>query len=442
MTQSNTLEMSEFFHRDFKAFSQQDNVRSIPSVIDGLKDSQRKAVYGMMTCNPTGKELKVAQLTEMTSHTTHYEHGGASLEGTIVKLAQRYPGSNNMNLFEPIGQFGSILGPKSGAGRYIHTAPSKWFYQVFNKEDDAVLEWKYIDGDKVEPRHFSPTVPLWAVNGAEGIGTGYCVNILPRGVSDVKRAICDLIAGTEVDPNSIPPCFTGWGGEVTGSDGKWEIAGRIERVNTTKVKITEIPAGMGVEKLKKQIVKLMDDGSVKDYDNDSSDEHISVTVIVPRSVTALSDDELLTMFGLRQKVTEFFTLWDENGNLRQYNDIVEALKAFVSYKLSVVTKRQLWLIDDLTESITRSREMIRFIKEWHLLENPGKMDISDIKIHMLGVEISEKYIDGFLSLRLSSLTADAISRHEKRISEAMDRVSMLENITVDDVYRLDLERLA
>lgn len=444
MTQSknSVLMMSDFFHRDFKAFSQQDNVRSIPSVIDGLKDSQRKAVYGMMVCNPSGKELKVAQLTEMTSHTTHYEHGGASLEGTIVKLAQRYPGSNNVNLFEPIGQFGSILGPKSGAGRYIHTAPSKWFSKVFLTDDLHVLDWKYIDGDRVEPKHFAPTVPLWAVNGSEGIGTGYCVNILPRSLSDVRRAISDLVAGRKVNPDRIKPCFDGWTGTVEGGGAKWELVGTIERINTTKLHITEIPAGMGVEKLKRQIVKLMDDGVVKDYDNDSSDERISVTVMVPRSVTALSDEELLQMFGLRQKVTEFFTLWDEHGNLCQYDTIVDALKVFIKVKLDVVEKRRLWLIQDLTSAIDKSYAMIAFIEEWNRLDNPGRVDVKEIKSHMIKAGVPEEYLDGFLSMRLSSMTADAIARHKKRIEDNTVTLSELQNTTADAMYKLDLKQMA
>jgi DNA topoisomerase-2 len=35
-----------------------------------------------------------------------YHHGEASLHSTIIGLAQDFVGSNNINLLEPIGQFG------------------------------------------------------------------------------------------------------------------------------------------------------------------------------------------------------------------------------------------------------------------------------------------------------------------------------------------------
>lgn len=53
------MKLSTFFDTQFKVFSSLDNVRSIPSIIDGLKDSQRKAVYGMIQHGQS--EIKVAQ---------------------------------------------------------------------------------------------------------------------------------------------------------------------------------------------------------------------------------------------------------------------------------------------------------------------------------------------------------------------------------------------
>ena len=85
-----------------------DNIRSIPSVADGLKPGQRKVLFGCFKRNLV-KEIKVAQLAGYVSEKTAYHHGEQSLTSTIVGLAQNFVGSNNINLLEPNGQFGTRI---------------------------------------------------------------------------------------------------------------------------------------------------------------------------------------------------------------------------------------------------------------------------------------------------------------------------------------------
>jgi DNA topoisomerase-2 len=58
------------------------------------------------------KEIKVAQLAGKVAEKTAYHHGEVSLMGTITNMAQDFVGSNNANLLQPIGQFGSRLSGK------------------------------------------------------------------------------------------------------------------------------------------------------------------------------------------------------------------------------------------------------------------------------------------------------------------------------------------
>lgn len=69
------------------------------------------------------KEIKVAQLAGFVAEHTAYHHGEASLHGTIVKMAQRFVGTNNLPLLEAAGQFGTRLqgGEDAASPRYIFT---------------------------------------------------------------------------------------------------------------------------------------------------------------------------------------------------------------------------------------------------------------------------------------------------------------------------------
>jgi DNA gyrase/topoisomerase IV subunit B len=98
---------SEFINKGLIHFSMSDIIRSIPSMVDGFKPSQRKVLYTMFKKNYK-KEIKVAQLGASVAETTEYKHGEASLFSTIINLAQDYVGSNNINLLKPNGQFGCL----------------------------------------------------------------------------------------------------------------------------------------------------------------------------------------------------------------------------------------------------------------------------------------------------------------------------------------------
>lgn len=124
-----TIPYADFINKELILFSMADNVRSIPSVVDGLKPGQRKVLFGCylkklkseikvrlstilpfccpLSDAPGRSPTQVAQLAGFVSEKTAYHHGEVSLTGTIVGLAQDFVGSNNINLLTPAGQYGT-----------------------------------------------------------------------------------------------------------------------------------------------------------------------------------------------------------------------------------------------------------------------------------------------------------------------------------------------
>lgn len=68
---------SDFINRELILFSNTDNERSIPSLVDGLKPGQRKVLF---TCfkRADKKEVKVAQLAGAVGEMSAYHHGEVS----------------------------------------------------------------------------------------------------------------------------------------------------------------------------------------------------------------------------------------------------------------------------------------------------------------------------------------------------------------------------
>jgi DNA topoisomerase II len=78
------VSFSDFMNQEFIHFSHYDNIRSIPSLLDGLKPGQRKILFSCFKRN-LNQEIKVAQLSGYVSEHTGYHHGEASLHSTIVR---------------------------------------------------------------------------------------------------------------------------------------------------------------------------------------------------------------------------------------------------------------------------------------------------------------------------------------------------------------------
>lgn len=176
--------ISAFIENEVLEYSRANVKRSIPRD-DGLKESQRKALWGAImkwgTKDGAGyikrgpEEIKVAQLAAYVAEKTKYHHGEKCLSDTIVMMAQDFVGANNLPFFTQDGQFGTrnMGGNDAAETRYSFTRPQWWINYVFRKEDRPLLEMEIEDGDPTQPKNMLPIIPMALVNGAHGISSGW-----------------------------------------------------------------------------------------------------------------------------------------------------------------------------------------------------------------------------------------------------------------------------
>lgn len=442
MTENYSLK--NFIDNDLKVFSNLDNVRSIPSIIDGLKDAQRKAVHGLLSHG--SDKIKVAQIGSYACLITHYNHGEGSMSDTIIGLAQNFAGSNNVNLFEPIGQFGSILGAEAASPRYIYTKPSIYLKQYILPDDAKILEHREEEGTQLEPLYYLPTLPMWIVNGAIGIGTGHSTKILSRNPKNVVAVMQKMLTNSITEEEALKqlhPYFNGWTGIVKRgeSDTQWELTGKLEVVNTTTIKITELPVTYGVDKFKKILIDLIDKGKIKDYDNNSNEERFEFVVSVPREIGRKSVKELLVLFKLTTKFGENITLFDTTGKLKRYDNVYQALQEFLQFKLTKVQVRKDANIAVVDEEINWLVNKSKFIEHWNKSTNiVSKLSKTDLISHFCTV-VESKYIDRLLRMPVYSLTNDQIGEMKKEIAALQEDRTRLVNTTPVQLYQADIAKL-
>ena len=261
MIDTNTEEVTykEFIDKELIHFSKYDCDRSIPNLMDGLKISQRKILFSGFKKN-LKNEIKVAQFSGYVSEHAGYHHGEASLNGAIVNMAQNYVGSNNINLFNPNGQFGTRLAPSgkdSASERYIFTQLNSLTRLIFPEIDDKILTYLDDDGQIVEPIYYAPIIPMILVNGSKGIGTGFSTDIMCHNPLEIIAYIKDKLNATNLEL-TVNPYYEGFKGEIIKiTETKYLIKG-VYSVSGNKVHVTELPVGFATDDYKQYLEELIE----------------------------------------------------------------------------------------------------------------------------------------------------------------------------------------
>jgi DNA topoisomerase-2 len=420
------LTVTDFIHRDMANFSVEDIKRSIPHVADGLKPSQRKVIYACLKRNLT-KDAKVAQLSGYIAEQTAYHHGETSLQGTIIGLAQNFVGSNNVNLLEPSGQFGTrLMGGKDAASpRYIFTRLAEKTRKLFDVRDEPVLKYISEDGQQVEPVYYLPIVPMVLVNGAEGIGTGFSSYVPPYDPKVVTKNIIHALRGEAME--AMKPYFRGFTGktEKTGEH-TWTLTGTFERKGD-KIHVTELPPGKWIQDYK----EFLDSLEIR-YENHSTETNADFFVW-----TELNDPKQL---GLVKTIhTSNMYLIGPNGAVKKYASPEEILVDYLEIRLALYKTRKAYLIKELRKQVTSETLRARFITE----VSSGRLIVfqrsrADIENDMSRLGFP---LDLLVSVRTYQYTADEIAKTVKHIHELQAELATLESTTVSNLWKQDLDSL-
>ena len=348
-----TLTYDNFINKELILFSMADNLRSIPSVIDGLKPGQRKVMYACFKRNLI-RDMKVVELSGYVSQVTAYHHGDASMNMTIIGLAQNFVGSNNVNCLEPSGSFGSRLagGSDAASPRYIFTRLSPFARRVFSAQDEPIYEYNVDDGRQIEPTIYCPVVPMVLINGAEGIGTGWSTTIPNYHPVDVVKNLKRRMGRLEDDGEEKPfqpmmPWFRGWKGtpEEAGPD-RFKFNGIIKEAGNNEVEITELPIRVWTDDFKAKLEDIIKAEKVpsfiKDYKefNDHKSVHFVIQLDEKHMKAALAEG-LAERFKLNKTVaTSNLVAFDHRGQIRKYEKIEDILEEFYEYRMKMYTQRK------------------------------------------------------------------------------------------------------
>jgi len=430
------LAITDFVHKDLVNFSLADLKRSIAHMADGLKPSQRKVMFSCFQKNLTA-EMKVAQLAAYVAEKSSYHHGEVSLAETIVKLANDYTGSNNVNLLEPCGQFGTRLmgGKDASQTRYIFTRLTSAARKIFDPKDDPVLNYLDDDGRSIEPEFYVPALPMVLVNGTEGIGTGFSCYVPPFNPKDISTNILNFINGKGIQ--KMKPWFRGFKGRVFYENETWVTEGIWNMIGQT-IRVTELPPGRWTQDYKEHLDTLTEKKTISSYTNNSTTENVDFVI------QGYSGKDLIKDLKLQKIVrTSNMHLFHPTKGIHKYESAEMILMDFIKLRNEYYNKRKSHMVNVLKKKVEMYNHRAKFvtmvINETLVVFRRKKKDLEEELSHTFP-KVDGSY-DYLLNTKTIDYTEERVAALLMEVKHSRDELNLTMSTSPLQMWENDIKNI-
>ncbi|GJT10233.1 DNA topoisomerase 2 [Tanacetum coccineum] len=464
----------DFINQEFKQYAIADIQRSIPSMVDGLKPHQRKILFYAFK-KPIIQTTQVNHFCSYVfEHSPYDVEGEASLVGTIIGMAQNFVGSNNVNLLQPDGQFGTrVMGGKDHAdGRLLFTRLSPITRYLFHEDDQLLLNYLIEDGQSIDHAWFIPIIPIVLLNGSEATGawSSFIPNYNPRDViANLKR----LLAGD--DMVSMLPWYKAFKGDIketktTSNHTSYTTTGKMsEDANALTITITDLPIRTWTEDYRQflflEAASGKDIKAYKDRNYTSTSVDFEVTMTEDQMNRARQEGGLLNRFKLTTTLsTDNMYLLDKDAVLKKYDTPQQILEDFFHIRLHFYEKRKTDLVRQLEIASLVLENKIRFINEYldgNIVLFRKPMDVKCAVLEAKGFQSLASIVkavdqlqgegaadasdttryDYLLAIAIPAFEDEDIKKMEQELYAKKEKIVYLNNTSIKDLWRKDLEAL-
>ena len=453
--------------------------RALPDVRDGLKPVHRRILYGMseLGIDWNKKYVKCARVTGDVMGKYH-PHGNAAIYDALARMAQDW--SLRLPLIDGQGNFGSIDGDPPAAERYTECRLQKAAHSLLDDLDKETVDFREnYDGTLHEPVVVPAKFPNLLVNGAGGIAVGMATNIPPHNLSEVIEGCIALIDRPEIELPELMQIIPGpdfpTGAFIMGRSGirsAYEtgrgsviMRGRatIEpmRGDREQIIITEVPFQVNKASMIEKMAELVKEKRIEGISDlrDESDRQ-GYRVVVELKRDANAEVILNQLYRYTPLQTSFgCNMVALNGGKPEQMTLLDMLRAFVSFREDVVSRRTKYLLRKardrahvlvgLAIAVANIDEVIRVIRgapdpasareelmtrRWPATEVESLILLIDDPRHRINEDgtynLSEEQARAILELRLARLTAlgrdeigDELNKIGAEISEYLDILS-------------------
>ena len=338
--------------------------RALPDVRDGLKPVHRRILYASYESGYHWNRKYVKSARPVADVMGKYHpHGDAAIYDALVRMAQDW--SMRLPLIDGQGNFGSIDGDPPAAMRYTEARLTKAAHELLEDIDKDTVDWQEnYDASTQEPRVLPARFPNLLVNGSGGIAVGMATNIPPHNLAEVVNGCLALIDNPAITlpemMEHIPGPDFPTGGIILGRGGiraAYEtgrgsiiMRGKTSIENTRgdreAIVISDIPYQVNKAQMIEKMAELVREKRVEGISDirDESDQQ-GYRVVVELKRDANAEVVLNQLYRFTPLQTSFgANMVALNGGKPEQMGLLDMLRAFVSFREEVVTRRTKYLL--------------------------------------------------------------------------------------------------
>ena len=427
--------------------------RALPDARDGLKPVHRRILYSMHENGfdwnkPYRKSARIVGDVIGKYH----PHGDSAVYDALVRMAQDF--SLRVPLIDGQGNFGSIDGDPPAAMRYTESRLAKPAHELLSDIDkDTVNFQDNYDNSEREPTVLPARFPNLLVNGAGGIAVGMATNIPPHNLGEVIDGTIAMIENPSLPLTELMQIIPGpdfpTGGIILGRSGirsAYEtgrgsvlMRGKVhfEQVRDREaIIVSEVPYQVNKASMIEKIAELVRDKRIEgiaDIRDESDRDGYRVVIEIKRD--AVTDVVLNQLYRYTPLQSSFgCNMVALNGGKPEQLNLQDLLRAFISFREEVVTRRTKFLLNKarirahvlvgLAIAVANIDEVIKLIRQapdpatareqlmsrrWEAKDVAPLVELIDDPKHKLNDDntyyLSEEQARAILDLRLQRLTA-------------------------------------
>ncbi|CCV14094.1 DNA gyrase subunit A [Mesorhizobium sp. STM 4661] len=338
--------------------------RALPDVRDGLKPVHRRILYAAHESGYHWNRKYVKSARPVADVMGKYHpHGDASIYDALVRMAQDW--SLRVPLIDGQGNFGSIDGDPPAAMRYTESRLTKVAHELLEDIDKETVDFQdTYDASDTEPKVLPARFPNLLVNGSGGIAVGMATNIPPHNLAEVCNGAIAIIDNPAIDLPALMEIIPGpdfpTGGIVLGRSGIYSaystgrgsivMRGRVnveQRGNDREsIVITEVPYQVNKASMIEKMAELVRDKRIEGISDirDESDRQ-GYRVVIELKRDAVADVILNQLYRFTPLQTSFgANMVALNGGKPEVLTLIDMLKAFVSFREEVISRRTKFLL--------------------------------------------------------------------------------------------------